>query len=69
MFSHLDQKGRAIIRSTAFERVENMKGSEETMMRRALLIGLIVTTAGATAWTQQSRIYDLTLTPEHVHWG
>jgi acetamidase/formamidase len=38
-------------------------------MRRALLIGLILVLAGPTAWTQQSRTYDLALTPEHVHWG
>ena len=38
-------------------------------MRRALLIALILLTAGATAWTQQPRTHDLTLTPEHVHWG
>src|SRR5215475_4486864 len=39
------------------------------MKRRAFLIALILVTAGATAWTQQSRTYDLALTPEHVHWG
>src|SRR6476619_6277135 len=38
-------------------------------MRRALLIGLILVLAGPAAWTQQSRTYDLALTPEHVHWG
>jgi hypothetical protein len=39
------------------------------MMRRAFLVALILVTAGATAWTQQPPTYDLTLTPQHVHWG
>src|SRR5258705_12591373 len=38
-------------------------------MNRVLLIGLALLVLAATVWTQQPRTLDLTLTPEHVHWG
>ncbi len=38
-------------------------------MRRVLLIGLFVLAVVQTTLTQQPRTHDLTLTPEHVHWG
>src|SRR5262245_45195760 len=38
-------------------------------MRRAILAGLLLVATGPSARTQQSRTVDLTLTPEHVHWG
>jgi len=41
----------------------------EFTMHRAFLIALILVAAGSTAWTQQSQTHDLTLTPQHVHWG
>ena len=38
-------------------------------MRRVLLIGLFVLAVVQTTLTQQPRTHELTLTPEHVHWG
>ena len=38
-------------------------------MRRVLLIGLFVLAVVQTTLTQQPPTHDLTLTPEHVHWG
>ena len=38
-------------------------------MLRALLIGLLLFASGQSASSQQQRTHDLTLTPEHVHWG
>ena len=38
-------------------------------MRRALSVALILVGASQAASTQQTRTHDLTLTPEHVHWG
>jgi len=38
-------------------------------MHRALLAGLLLAAVAQTASTQQPRTHELTLTPEHVHWG
>ena len=38
-------------------------------MNRAFPIGLIVLVAAPAAWSQQPPMRELTLTPEHVHWG
>src|ERR687888_1803156 len=38
-------------------------------MLRALAMSLLVVAVAHSAWTQQARTHDLTLTPEHVHWG
>src|SRR5689334_8302649 len=38
-------------------------------MQRAFAIALLVLAAAHAASTQQPRTLDLTLTPEHVHWG
>src|SRR5262245_8395260 len=38
-------------------------------MRRSYCTGLLVLAAAQIASTQQTRPSDLTLTPEHVHWG
>jgi len=38
-------------------------------MRRAFTMGLVLLAAAQTTWTQQPRRHELTLTPEHVHWG
>ena len=38
-------------------------------MNRAFPIGLIVLVAAPAAWSQQPPLRELTLTPEHVHWG
>jgi acetamidase/formamidase len=38
-------------------------------MRRAFSIGLVLLASAQAGWTQQPRTHELTLTPEHVHWG
>ena len=38
-------------------------------MRQALPIVLLILAVTQTTSTQQPRTHDLTLTPEHVHWG
>src|SRR6185436_17926036 len=39
------------------------------IMRRAFFIGLVLLASTQAGWTQQPRTHELTLTPEHVHWG
>src|SRR4029450_13857635 len=41
----------------------------EHLMNRAFLIGLILLATAQASGTQGPRTHDLTLTPEHVHWG
>jgi acetamidase/formamidase len=38
-------------------------------MLRAFLVGLLLVVLGQSASSQQQRTHDLTLTPDHVHWG
>ena len=38
-------------------------------MLRAFLVGLMLVVLDQSASSQQQRTHDLTLTPEHVHWG
>ena len=38
-------------------------------MLRAFLVGLMLVVLDQGASSQQQRTHDLTLTPEHVHWG